>query len=366
MIGFILGVPAIIGYYPPDIGGSVSEHIGSGVIIRDKYILTTASCLYTRDKFTNLSRLINPGEVFIVAGNLSLSPAAEALGSMTTIRRNVISIIPHVKYNVSSGENDIALLKLDRSLPLYNTTSVQWIELVGSHLRPPTTTPAHQQQQQTTVATNNKVNENCFINIYNNSVGVSNYPYSVIANVSTFDKWVCDAQRSSKMAAVVAGRNGICVEYRFSEAKSCLLDSDALRNSAERGTALVCNFKLAAILAEINPPSNPQSCIAMRRTTAYYIPVEPYLDWIVSEIGFVYTSAANGTIGSLTSAAINPQHNPSGPPAGSWSGAQSTVKPHINEVKQKSTAASINSGIALKHILFNLFIPFAFVYRFHH
>lgn len=69
--------------------------------------------------------------------------------------------------------------KLDRSMPLYNNTnSVRWIELEKhqqSHPQSPLG-PAHHQPQTTAAApTNNKVNENCFINIYNNSVGVSEY-----------------------------------------------------------------------------------------------------------------------------------------------------------------------------------------------
>ncbi|KAL1400240.1 hypothetical protein pipiens_007594 [Culex pipiens pipiens] len=205
-----------------------------------------------------------------MAGNLSASGAA-GTNTSSTVRRNVISVIPHEAYNATSGEHDIALLKLDRPLPL-NNSSVQWIELQGP---PPNVTSTG---GQTTTASN-KVNENCFINIYNNSVGPSNYPYTVVRNVSFFDKWVCDERNRGR---VNGGGDGRCVEYRFGGSQSCLLDPDVLRHSEDRGTALVCNFKLAAILAEINPPVSAGQCVAsmQRRTTAYYTPMEPHLGWI--------------------------------------------------------------------------------------
>lgn len=375
-------VPAIVGNIPPN---GYSKQVCSGVIIRDKYILTTASCMQVQDVQTKLSRTINPSEIFIIAGNISLNQADYGEEAKGTFRRNVVSVIPHGKFNASTGENDIGLLKLDRSMPLYNNTnSVRWIEMEQqqhqqSHPQSPLG-PAHHQQQTTAaataVATNNKVNENCFINIFNNSVGVFDYPYTLVRNVSFFQKWVCDAQRGSVAPGQTAvGRNGTCIEYRFSNPQSCWLDANFLRRSDERGTALICNFKLVAILAEINPPSNPQSCTSIKRTTAYYTMIEPYHDWIVSEIGYLYTAAPSpsGVNGTLpTSGPMAPQLHPSGSaaaaPIPSWGDHQIATTPSTSHPgKTKSTAASsISSGIVFKLILFNLFIPFAFVYRFHH
>ncbi|XP_058819538.1 acrosin-like [Topomyia yanbarensis] len=364
--------PAIVGSYLANDGIGPSEHICNGVIIREKYILTTAGCLFVRDKLTNLRRLINAAEIFILAGDLNLSQVST--GNNSGIRRNVVSVIPHNRYNSSTGENDIALLKLDRSLPLYNTTSVQWIELQQSAL-PPTIMPmaAHQTTAATAIAASNKVNENCFINIYNNSVGVSNYPYATVANVSMIEKWICDSHwKSPSGTQSMVGRAGTCVEYRFSNSKSCWLDSQDLRYSGERGTALVCNFKLVAILAEINPPVNPQSCTQMKRTTAFYTPVAPYRDWIVGEIGSLYTTStsatgANKTVtgggGNVASSGGTQQPNANGPPSNSWSNQQATTAA-ANPGKSNSVAVSIGPGIASNLILLNLFITFTFIYRF--
>lgn len=372
--------PTIIGSIAPN---GTSKQICNGVIIRDKYVLTTASCVFFQDTQTKQNRPIAPGEIFVIAGNISLNQADYGDEARGSLRRNVVSVIPNWKFNASTGENDIALLKLDRSLlPLANNTNpVRWIELEQhqqrSHPQPAqaATAPAQQQHQTTTTApTNNKVNENCFINIYNKSVGVSDYPYTVVKNVSFIEKWVCDAQRGSLAAGqTVVGRNESCFEYRFSNAQSCWLDANSLRRSEERGTALVCNFKLVAILTEINPPSNPQSCTSIKRTTAYYSMVAPYYDWIVSEIGYLYNSAPPGhpgPNGTMAGSPVNALPAPSGPapPISSWGDQQiatATTAPATG--KTKSTAApSISPGIVFKLIAFNLFIPFALVYRFHH
>lgn len=366
-------VPALVGNVPT----GFSKQVCSGVIIRDKYILTTANCMYVQDMQTRVSRIINPSDIFIIAGNISLNQANYGEEAKGTFRRNVMSVILHGKFNASTGENDIALLKLDRSLPLYNNTnSVRWIEL-QQHQQPPPQTPpgpAHH-QQQTTTATSNKVNENCFINIYNNSVGITDYPYTLVRNVSFFEKWVCDAQRFTVLAGQpTVERNGTCIEYRFSNPHSYWLDANSPRLSEERGTALICNFKLVAILAEINPPSSPQNYSSIKRSTAYYTTIEPYHDWILSEIGYLYT-APNPTGVNSTGAASSPmatQLNPTGSaaaaPIPSWGDHQIATTPSASPPgKSKSTAAqSISSGVVFKLILFNLFIPFAFVYRFHH
>lgn len=374
-------VPAVIGSITVN---SISKQICNGVIIRDKFILTTASCLFVQDTQTGQSRFITSGEIFILAGNISLNETDYGDEARGSLRRNVVSVIPNGKFDASTGENDIALLKLDRSLlPLANknTSSVHWIELdqqPRSNPQPALAAAATSQQHQTTTTTaptNNKVNENCFINIYNNSVGVSGYPYTVVKNVSFLEKWLCDAQRGSLRAGqTVVGRNGTCIEYRFSNAQACWLDANSLRRSEERGSALVCNFKLVAILTEINPPSNPQTCTSIKRTTAYYTMVAPYYDWIVSEIGYLYNSTASpghpGAIGTTGSnPTMNTQSGPT-PPISSW-GAQQIGTPTTTTAgapgKTKSAATpSISPGIVFKLIAFNLFIPFAFIYRFHH
>lgn len=226
-------VPAYVG----NLANGFSKQICSGIIVRDKYILTTANCMYVQDMQTKVSRTINPSDIFIIAGNISLHQTDYGDEAKGSYRRNIMSVISHGKFNASTGENDIALLKLDRSLPLYNNTnSVRWIEL-QQHQQPHPQTPpgpAHH-QQQTTTATSGKVNENCFINIYNNSVGITDYPYTLVRNVSIFEKWVCDAQRGPVAAGQNAvERNGTCIEYRFSNSQSCWLDANSLRRSEER------------------------------------------------------------------------------------------------------------------------------------
>ncbi|XP_053695403.1 trypsin I-P1-like isoform X2 [Sabethes cyaneus] len=364
-------------------------HICNGVIIKAEYILTTANCIWIQDKQTNISRFIHPNETVIYAGYISLGQSS--LGNHESIRRNVVSRIPHSKFNLTTLENDIALLKLDRPLPLQNSTAVQWIQL--------------QQQQKSSFAAGNNVNENCFTNIYNNSVGAMNSTFrpgfTLVNNVSLVDEKFCAERRMSsstrnescweyrfsdnRMCDFCAERrmssstrNESCWEYRFSDNRMCDLDPVALKQSGDRGTAIVCNFKLAAILAEINPPANPQSCKQIKYTTAYYTPVGSYRDWIENEIGSLYSvglSGATGGISPATGASSVPNNaNPLQPidsnraPASSWGDTQVAVTPPIKPPGKPSSAsaASISAtGIVSKLIPFNLFIPFAFIYGFH-
>ncbi|XP_055598936.1 ovochymase-2-like [Uranotaenia lowii] len=353
-----------------NVGQILEQHICSGVFVKEKYILTTASCLYIVDRQTNLRRFIFPVEVFVVAGNVKLtgSPAGNWSNSIDTLRRSVISVIPHPGFNESSGANDIALLLLDRSLLLHhNTTSVMLIELAQLPQSSPTTpsqnNSSHPQQQQqhpgpTSVPTSNKVNENCFINIYNNSVGFSNYPYTSVQNVSFLDRWVCDQSWANP-----GGRaEGRCLEYRFSGLQSCSFDSRILRSSEERGTALVCNFTLSGILAEINPTPNPANCARLRRTTAYCTPIEPFREWIASEIGFLYTTAGISSGKEKGSGSSHPNVGVIGgipaqtPPQGaSWTNQQ------VNEAKSDSPGifidrASVLPKFIMIYIVFHLYL----------
>lgn len=336
-------------------------HICSGIIIKAEYILTTAGCTVILDKQTNISRFVNPNEIVIHAGYISLGQPS--LGGHESIRRNVISVIAHSKYNSTTVENDIALLKLDRPLPLQNSTAVQWIEL---------------QQQKTAITGGNNVNENCFTNIYNSSVGPPNYPFTLISNVSHVDEKFCaDRRLSTASSQFVSKRNETCWEYRFSDVRTCQLDPAALRQSGDRGTGMVCNFKLAAILAEINPPVNPQSCSQIKYTTAYYTAVGSYRDWIENEIGALYSvglPSATGGVGAGANKATNnagsiQPTDPNSAPASSWGDSHTpvTAPPTVKPSGKASSAAvaSISvTGIVSKLILYNLFIPFAFIYGF--
>lgn len=54
--------------------------------------------------FVVSSRLLMPGEIYVVAGDTNSNDNA--------IQRNVVSIIPHNKFNKQTFDNDIAVLKV--------------------------------------------------------------------------------------------------------------------------------------------------------------------------------------------------------------------------------------------------------------
>lgn len=64
------------------------------------------------------SRLIAPGDIFVIAGNISMNQTDYGDEVKGSFRRNVVSVIPNWKFNASTGDNDIALLKVGKFLKL--------------------------------------------------------------------------------------------------------------------------------------------------------------------------------------------------------------------------------------------------------
>ena len=59
------------------------------------------------------------------------------------------------------------------------------------------------------------------------------------------------------------------------------ISSISLKYSSDRGTAYVCNNKLVGLLTDVNPPKNTEKCFLNQQTTALYINVTMYLDWLL-------------------------------------------------------------------------------------
>ncbi|CAO1330428.1 unnamed protein product [Diamesa serratosioi] len=217
------------------------------------------------------------GEIYVVAGDTNSNDNA--------IQRNVVSIIPHNKFNKQTFDNDIAVLKLDRVLPLIqNTTEVQWIDIFNGTIS----------------------NETCFATIFNYSVPKTTNPYNLVKNVSRLNNWLCDGDGIRK--------TDLCMEYLISAQGFCNVSTIYLKHSGERGTGYICNNKLVGILADINPPKNVEKCFASQRTTAYYTNVVNYLDWILTETGIANLGAKNKTDGSVVSGWISTTAPPVLPP----------------------------------------------------
>lgn len=87
-----------------------------GSLIRNKWVLTAAHCVYSG------SQVIQPSQIIVLAGTINLNRGG--------IRRDIERIIPHERYG--NFQNDIALLELKRSyLP---SSSIRTIPLARSEV----------------------------------------------------------------------------------------------------------------------------------------------------------------------------------------------------------------------------------------
>ena len=90
--------------------------------------------------------------------------------------------------------------------------------------------------------------------------------------------------------------NELCLEYTLTADYMCNSTSAILKTNGDRGTTLVCDSKLTALLVEIIPPRNLINCLTTHKTTAYYLKIAPYVAWINIEIGTVKPQNSSTTI----------------------------------------------------------------------
>lgn len=106
-------------YLKPQKGFSQSgHHICNGVIIHHRLILTTADCLYLDIKPEVVQR-VTPQSLYITAGSNSID--------IEEVTRDVESYDIPNEFNFDRLENDIAILRLNKSLPLGNRNDMAWI-----------------------------------------------------------------------------------------------------------------------------------------------------------------------------------------------------------------------------------------------
>lgn len=93
----------------------LEHNICNGVIIHHRLILTTAGCLIIDIKPEVVQR-VDPEHLYIKAGNKALE-----------VYRNVESYEISKDFNLDRLENDIAILRLNESLPLGYRNDMKWI-----------------------------------------------------------------------------------------------------------------------------------------------------------------------------------------------------------------------------------------------
>lgn len=93
-------------------------HICNGVIIHHRLILTTADCLFLDIKPDVVQR-VGPKDLYVTAGSKSID--------IEEVVREVESLEISNDFNLDRLENDIAILRLNESLPLGYRKDMKWI-----------------------------------------------------------------------------------------------------------------------------------------------------------------------------------------------------------------------------------------------
>lgn len=105
-------------YIKPQEFSESGLHICNGVIIHHRLILTTADCMFLDIKPQVVQR-VSPRNLYITAGSNSID--------LEEVTRDVESYEVPSEFNFDSLENDIAILRLNQSLPLGYRNDMKWI-----------------------------------------------------------------------------------------------------------------------------------------------------------------------------------------------------------------------------------------------
>lgn len=231
-------------------GSNENQQLCNGIIIHEMYILTTANCLYITIMSSSFTIQLAASSLTVVAGLRD--------SSNSTLYRNVVSINPHHKFNKTTYDNDIAVLKLDSPLPLGNNSQTQWLD----------------------IATSSDAlgsDDSCFATIFN-SAEKSEGLYSISKRPSKLQHSICADINDTALIHEM----DLCLEYTMTNRTYCNISSISLKYLDERGTAYVCNNKLVGLLADINAPKNVDKCFLNQQTTGFYVNVAMYLEWIAN------------------------------------------------------------------------------------
>ncbi|KAG5674305.1 hypothetical protein PVAND_004283 [Polypedilum vanderplanki] len=289
---------------------SNGKQLCNGIIIHEEYILTTANCLYLQVTIAggDFSILAPSGDLTIVVGG----------SNTTTVERNVVSIIPHHKFNKTTYDNDLAVLKLDRALPLANNTEIQWLDIA--------------------TGSSGGLNDSCFLTAFNSSQANSTGFYSIWKKPA---KEICNDQYVSNLIR----KTDLCLEYFLSTNADCNSTFINLIHSNERGTAYVCDNKLVAILADINPSRNVEKCFEKRQTTAYYVDVRNQTEWLSVDLGI---SLKQSSVPSWT---LKPENTET-----SSTSSSSSITTTTGSSKHPSSASKVSNSFILVLLLVKLVV----------
>ncbi|KAL5281403.1 hypothetical protein ACFFRR_005042 [Megaselia abdita] len=243
-------------YLKPHQGFSQSgTHICNGVIIHHRLILTTADCMYLDIKPEVVQR-VSPQNLYITAGSNSID--------LEEVTRDVESYEIPNDFNFDRLENDIAILRLNKSLPLGYRNDMKWIMIDDEF---------------------NTTNARAMITFYNRNTKQPNLSKTdvleILPNSECRDENVFSESRT----------DDICSIYSLPDKSYCEITRHNLEISADRGSGLICkNSHLVGLLSQIIPPTSESIaklyCRDIDRVHAFYTLVGKHIMWIYNKLAF--------------------------------------------------------------------------------
>lgn len=99
-------------------------HLCNGIIVQSRLILTTASCVHYKFSSANSPVVsIAPNMISVISGSSTTD------NDELTLQVDAIFVAD--KFNFTTGENDLALLRLNGVLPLDIRNDISWITLMA-------------------------------------------------------------------------------------------------------------------------------------------------------------------------------------------------------------------------------------------
>lgn len=97
-------------------------HLCNGVIVQSRLILTTASCVHYKFSSSNSPVVaIDSGMISVISGS--------STNFREELTLQVANIFVAENFNFTTGENDLAILRLNGILPLDTRNDMSWITL---------------------------------------------------------------------------------------------------------------------------------------------------------------------------------------------------------------------------------------------
>uniref|UniRef100_T1GE16 Peptidase S1 domain-containing protein n=1 Tax=Megaselia scalaris TaxID=36166 RepID=T1GE16_MEGSC len=228
-------------------------HICNGAIIHHRLILTTADCLFLDIK-PEVVQQVSPKNLYITAGSNSID--------LEVVTRDVESFEIPREFDFDRLENDIAILRMNKSLPLGFRNDMKWIMIDDSF---------------------NLTNAQVLINFYNRNTKRPEISKSEMLQI------LPNSECSDEIVYKDSRLEDICSTYSLPRSSYCDITRHNLEISAERGSGLICKQgHLIGLLSQIIPPTSDEIakiyCSQIDKVHAYYTLVAKHIIWIYTKL----------------------------------------------------------------------------------